>query len=219
MGEATWAPTPATPTMATLQKWVCGYVGFPDDDEALETALAGIRQAIAKINTRDWNWAIVYEDMVSDATLVDYAVPSNFRKPYRLLAVDADGLTKFRLAYVPWKSFLDEYQEQTASGDPCVYTVANMREYGTVSLDCTPRAEWVARYPTLRIWYYRNVQNDNQDGQPDWPGFATPFVQSWAEGYTADRYAVTKASAAYAKAERHWHDMVRDDNNTETDWS
>ena len=219
MGEATWAPTPAAPSMATEQKLVCGYVGMPNDDEALEQALAAIHEAIDNINQRDWNWAAVYEDIVSDATLVDYPVPSNFKRPFRLVRLDADGLSIGRIPFVPWMSFLNEYSEgQAASGDPCVYTVANVKEYGTISLDCTPSADWVSKYPTLRLWYYRKLQYENQDGAPDWPSEFTPYVRNYAKAILAGTYAPAKVAFAHGLAEAAMNRLVRDDNNTQTDW-
>jgi antirestriction protein ArdC len=44
------------------------------------------------------------------------------------------------------------------------------------------------------------------------------FVQAWAEGFAADRYAVAKAAPAYARAADFFRDLRADDNDVQTDW-
>lgn len=218
MAESTWAPTPAAPSLATLQKWVAGYVGYPQSDEALETALAGIHMAVDRLNARTWNWTLVSDDIPFNSATIDYPLTANFKKPQRFMILNPTGGQVFRLPFISWQSFLNEYQNSETAGDPCVYSCANVKEYGTISLDVFPTTDWVSKYPSGRLFYYRKVQYDSQDGTPDWPSEFTPFVLGWAEGFVADRYAPAKAGPAYGRAEAALRELVRDDNDTQTDW-
>ncbi len=75
-------------------------------------------------------------------------------------------------------------------------------------------------YPTGRLWYYRRTQYPATVGNSlDVPSEAVAFIQAWAEGYTADRYAVQKAAPAYQRGEMAFRDLVRDDcHGQQTDW-
>jgi hypothetical protein len=218
MTQSTWSPSPAAPTIQTMQKIVAGYVGMPTDDEALDSALAGIRMAIDRVNQRTWNWAVTFEDIPFDTAIVDYPLPANFKKTQRFMICDSSSNPVFRLPFKTWQSFLNEHPESTSAGSPCVYSTANVKQYGTLSLDVFPTTDWVAQYPTGRLFYYRKVQYDNADGQPDWPSEVTPFVLAWAEGFVADRYAQAKAQAAYSRAEMSRRELIADDNEQQTDW-
>jgi len=219
MGEATWAPAPTVPTIAETQKIVAGYVLMPRRTEALETALYAIREAIDKLNTmREWNWSLVSEDLPLDAALVDYPVPSNFKKAARLLVVDANDLSVFRIPYYPWVDFLDKYAKQHTSGDPCAYSCANAKEFGTVSLDVIPSVSFVSQYPTLRLWYYRAVQYEAENGAADWPSYATPLIVAWAKKVMAETYAPGKVLTAAANYREARQDLETYDNEIMPDW-
>jgi len=131
-------PTPVADTLSMLQKEVAGYVLMPTDPEVLETALAGIRRAIDRLNTRQWNWALVYDDIAFLADQQDYDLQKWFKAPRNFGLFDSTESAVARLEYKPWKTFLMEHQDMRESGTPCVYSCANVKEFGTLSLDVKP---------------------------------------------------------------------------------
>jgi hypothetical protein len=100
-----------------------------------------------------------------------------------------------------------------------------VREFGTLSLNASPLAAWVVKYPAGRVWYYRFAQYPvgGSGDALDVPSYVTPYVQAFAEGYTASRYDQGKAADAYTRA-RNLFDppsrgaLVVDDNAQQTDW-
>jgi len=219
MSESTWSPTPAAETLQTLQKLVAGYVLMPTDDEVLECALAGIRRGIDRLNTRPWNWALTYSTITFVAATQEYGLDQAFKQPRNFSLRNASAVDVARISYLPWGTFLKECQWGT-SGSPGYYTGANVNAFGVIRLDLAPDAAFVALYPTGRLWFYRRVQYPSATGTSlDVPSEAVAYLQAAAEGFTADRYAVTKAAPAYARAERFFHELVVDDcHGQQTDW-
>ena len=220
MSESTWAPTPSTDTFQTIQKQVAGYCLLPTDPEVLETAAAGIRRAIDRLNTKTWNWTVTYDDIDFVVDQTDYALTSWFKSPRNFEIWNTDSKSVGRLAYKDWKTFLVEHQDLTAESEPCVYSCANVNALGSLSLNALPTASWVASYPSGRVWYYRKVQYPTTGGSDlDVPSEVVGFIQASAEGFVADRHAVAKAAAAYQRAERFLHELVVDDRHGgQTDW-
>ena len=213
-------PSPATESREMLQKSIAGYCLMPPDDlEAMEVALTGIRRAIDRINTRNWHWLLAYDDIEFLADQQDYPLRGWFKSPRNFDIWNTDGKSLYRIAYKPWKTFLTEHQDMAMAGSPCVYSIANINAFGTLSFDVRPTEGWVAAYPTGRIWYYRKAQYPTSSGQAiDVPSELVGFVQPFAEGFMADRYAVQKAASAYDRAREQWRELVKDDNEVQTDW-
>jgi hypothetical protein len=112
-----------------------------------------------------------------------------------------------------------EHPDVTAESSPCVYSVSNVTEFGTLTLNCTPSTDWVSKYPEGRIWYFRRFDYPAVNAALRWPSEMTAFVQSWAEGYTADRFAKEKAPEAYSRAREQLHELIVDDcHGGQTDW-
>jgi hypothetical protein len=219
MSESTWTPTPITDTLTTIQKSVAGYVLMPTDDEVLETALMGIRRAIDRMNSRTWNWALTYSTITFVASTQEYTLDQGFKAPRNFSLRDSSAVDVDRLMYLPWGTFLKECQWDS-TGSPSYYSGANVNYFGVIRLDVSPDATFVAKYPTGRLWYYRRIVYPTVTGNSiDVPSEAVAFIQAWAEGYAADRYAVEKAAPAYARAERQYHELVVDDcHGQQTDW-
>jgi hypothetical protein len=219
MSESTWSPTPGAETFGNIQKSVAGYVLMPTDDEVLDCAAQGIRRAIDRMNTRAWNWALTHSTITFVAGTQEYSIDSGFKSPRNFALRDSAAVDKSRLSYLPWGSFLKECQ-WGATGSPSYYSANNPNYFGLVRLDVAPDASFVAQYPTGRLWYYRRVQYPSATGTSlDVPSEAVAYIQAAAEGYTADRYAVTKAAPAYQRAERFFHELVVDDaHGQQTDW-
>jgi len=219
MSESTWSPTPYADTFQTVQKLVAGYVLMPTDDEVLDCAAQGIRRAIDRLNTRNWNWALTYSTITFVAGTQEYGLDQSFKSPRNFALRDASSVDQSRLSYLPWGTFLKEVQYGT-SGSPTYYSGANVNSFGVIRLDISPDASFVAKYPTGRLWFHRRVQYPSASGTSlDVPSEVVGFIQASAEGFTADRYAVTKAAAAYMRAERFIHELIVDDaHGQQSDW-
>ncbi len=219
MSESTWAPTPAADSFLAIQKAVAGYVLMPNDDEVLDVAAQGIRRAVDRLNTRQWNWALTYSTVTFIALQQEYTLDQSFKAPRNFSLRDSAGVDRSRIAYLPWGTFLKECQWD-AQGTPVYYSAANVNTFGVIRLDLAPAAQFVNLYPTGRLWYYRRVQYPTATGTSlDVPSEVVAFIQSWAEGYTADRYAVDRALPAYSRAEKALHECVVDDcHGQQSDW-
>jgi hypothetical protein len=220
MSESTWSPAPSADTYQLVQKLVAGYVLMPTDDEVLECAAAGMRRAIDRLNMRNWNWALQYDDITFVAGQADYVLDHEFKAPRNFEINDSGGLSIGRLGFKPWKAFVVENSSVFSSGDHGYYSVSNPHAFGLVTLDVAPTAAFVAATPTGRLWYYRRIQYPSSAGTSlDVPSEAVAFIQASAEGFTADRYAVTKAAPAYVRAEKFLHELIVDDcHGGQTDW-
>jgi len=219
MSESTWSPTPIGETFGAIQKAVAGYVLMPTDDEALDVAAQGIRRAIDRMNTRNWNWALTYSTITFVAGTQEYGLDQAFKAPRNFALRDVAATDVGRLSYLPWGSFLKECQWE-GSGTPTYYSANNVNYFGVIRLDVAPSASFVATYPTGRLWFHRRVQYPSATGTSlDVPSEAVAYIQAAAEGYTADRFAVAKARDAYTRAEAMMLALIRDDcHGQQTDW-
>lgn len=217
----TWTPSPAAETFGAIQKAVAGYVLMPTDSEVIDCAGQGLRRGIDRINSRNWNWLLAYDDITFVEGQYDYTLSRWFKAARNFELWDSNSVSRDRLGYVPWKTLITENPDATVNaGTPCRYSVSNINATGLVTLDVAPSSGWVSTYPMGRIQFFRKVQYPVDAGTAlDVPSEVVLFLQSWAEGYTADRYAVTKARDAYARAERILHELVVDDCHGQTaDW-
>ena len=219
MSESTWVPTPIADTYQSIQKAAAGYVLMPTDDEVLDVAGVGIRRAIDKMNSRTWNWALVYNDITFVAGTQEYQLQTQFKQPRNFALRNTSGADVNRISFKPWGIFLKECQWGFV-GQPNFYSVTNANLYGVLRLDLSPNSSFTSIYPTGRLWYYRRVSYPGGDSTSlDVPSEAVRFIQAQAEGYVADRYAVAKAASAYARAEQAYRDIVRDDcHGQQADW-
>ena len=219
MSESTWSPAPAAESLQAIQKAVAGYVLMPTDDEMLDCALQGIRRGVDRLNSRTWNWALVYQTITFVAGTQEYPLDAQFKQPRNFALRDSAAVDRDRLSYLAWGDFLKEVQYD-ASGSPCYYSASNPNLYGVVRLDVSPSSSFVSTYPTGRLWYYRRVAYPVATGTSlDVPSEATMFLQAVAEGYAADRFAPEKAQPAYQRSERFLHELIVDDcHGQQTDW-
>jgi hypothetical protein len=219
MTESLWSPSPGASTFGEIQKGVAGYVLMPTDPEVIDCAGQGIKRAIDRLNTRNWNWALAYEDITFVAGQYDYSLNSSFKAARNFEVWNTSNLSVFRLAFKPWKTFVLEHANVAAQGEPCFYSVLNSNSTGLVTLNAAPSSGWIALYPTGRILFYRRIQYPSATGTSlDVPSEVVAFIQAAAEGYTADRFAVAKSKAAYDRAFEVLRELVKDDNDVQTDW-
>jgi len=225
MSESLWSPTPGPDPFQTIQKSVCGYVLMPDDHEALDVAAQGIRRAIDRLNTRTWAWLMIPETITFEAGVQEYGLEAAFKAPLNLSLRDTSTKDVGRLRYLSWGSFLKELQ-WGQEGNPSYYSVANSNAFGVLRLDANPSASFVGSYPTGQLWYYRKVQYPGAAGTAvDVPSECVEYIQAFAEGYTAGRYAVDKSFDAYRRAkemfdpEKNTGALIRSDNEAvQSDW-
>ena len=219
MSESDWSPTPGVETLGTLTKAVTGYVGLPTDDEATEVAVACIRRAIDKINMQRWHWAYSYQDIQFVVGTVEYGAEPDMKAPRKCTLIDTDNLEAGILRYYPWAEFLERLSYIGAQ-DPCEYSLSNLHDVGTITLNGTVSAAWVAKYPTMRLWYYRRVLYPSAPSDVvDVPSEFNLYLSEYAKGCVAETYnAPVKAQSAYLRAEMALRDLIRDDNEIQPDW-
>ena len=219
MTESLWSPSPGAATFGEIQKGVAGYVLMPTDPEVIDCAGQGIKRAIDRLNTRNWNWALGYDDITFVEGQYDYTLNSGFKSARNFEIWNPSSESVFRLAYKPWKTFVVEHPSLASQGDPCFYSVMNSNDFGLVTLNAAPSTGWIASYPMGRLLYYRRVQYPSATGTSlGVPSEVVAYIQAAAEGYTADRFAVGKARAAYERALEVLRELVKDDNDVQTDW-
>ena len=219
MSESTWSSSPGTESFGAIQKAVAGYVLMPTDPEVVDCAGQGIRRAIDVLNTRKWNWLLTYDDITFVSGQYDYQLSSWFKSARNFEIWNPSEESVFRMAYKPWGTFVKEHSNLATQGDPAFYSVLNSNSTGLVTLNAAPSSGWIAQYPTGRLLYYRKVQYPSATGTSlDVPSEAVAYLQAAAEGYTADRYAVGKARDAYTRASAVLRELVKDDNDVQTDW-
>lgn len=223
MSESTWQSSPVSDTVDSLQKAIAGYVLMPTDEEVLDCAAQGIKRAIDRLNTRQWNWMLWNRTITFVAGTQEYEIPSGLKSPRNFSLRDSGGIDKGRLMFQPWGTFLKEanYEGSSIGGNPCYYSAVNVTTYGLVRLDVAPSSGFVAQYPTGQLWYYRRIQYPTSTGNTlgTIPSEITPFVVATGEAYAADRYAPDKSRPAYERAERFLQDLIRDDcHNQQSDW-
>ena len=218
MSESTFVPTPNPDTLGFITKMAAGYCLKPNVDEVVECATAGVRRAIDTLNMRLWNWALAYQDITFVAATGEYQAEADLKAPRRFTLIDSDSLEAGTLTYYPWPEFITRLAHDPST-EPCSYSLSNMTQFGTITLSASPSTDWVVKYPTGRLWYYRRVPypvatSDIVIAPPE----IVAYVLEYASGFTADRYAVNKAPMAYARAEMLKRDLIRDDNETSPDW-
>jgi hypothetical protein len=219
MSESTWNPSPAAETFSTLQKGVAGYVLMPTDPEVIDCASQGIKRAIDRLNMRNWNWALTYDDITFVENQYDYQLSSWFKAARNFEVWDVSSVSQFRLMYKEWKTFVVEHSNQASQGQPCYYSCLNSNATGLVTLNAAPTTGWIQSYPYGRILYYRRVQYPAAVGNSfGVPSEVVAYIQAQAEGYTADRWAVQKSRDAYTRAEILLRELIRDDCDQQTDW-
>ena len=220
MGETSPAPLSAPDNLGTLCTLAAGYCLMPDDPEAIEIAAAGVRQAVNRLNTRKWRWAMASQTITFVVDQKEYNLNENFKAPRRFVMLDPNGRDQFRLDYKEYAVFADENLIWiTGSGDPYCYSSSNSNDFRTIILDLAPSSNWIAKYPTGRLWYFRRIAYPVQSGDPILvPSEVGSFLLASAEAFCASRYAPNKEPSARLRAEELLRELRIDDLDTQTDW-
>lgn len=215
-----FAATPATRSAARLQKEVAFYVAAPDDPEALELALLGLNDSIRRLNMRNWSWALDYDDIYTVAGTGDYTLSSGFRAPRAIELFDTDSLPAGSLNWYDPKTFVSKFPVR-GDGSPCAYTAFNVADLGTFTLDCAPTADWVDKYPIIRLRYFRNMEilalpTDTITA----PSHVESFVTWHAKMTVAASMSPERVGLAESQARIAWSLLLRDEIESQvSDWS
>jgi len=157
--------TPPSQTWGGLKGKIANAVGFGGDTKVLGLAGEGVNNATRYLNTRLWSWLLVSEDLTLVADQADYSLSSNFNVPRNSELLDSSSKPKSRIVWQDPKTFGNEWVDRSVSGDPRAYTIFNIHDTGKVSLNVPPSAAYVAKYPTLRLHYYKRLQAYTSDAE------------------------------------------------------
>lgn len=207
---------PPRRSMAQLRRSVASYVQAPDDNEALDNALVGINSGIDILNTYTWFKYIPTQSIPSVAGDRDYSLDGEIKDPRMLELLDSGGTQIGVMDYLPLKSFLDDVYFAVV-GDPYAYSINYVTR--ELLLSVAPSASWVARYPTMRLWYFprfaKLIETDDMyAGPPEHEEFLLWHGR-------AEIAAVRRpAAAGYAegRAMRILTRLRADDSNAQTDY-
>jgi len=174
--------TPPNQTWAMLNGKIANAVGFGGDSKVLGLAGEGVNNATRYLNTRLWSWLLVSEDLTFIADQADYQLANDFNAPRNNELLDSSSKPKSRLVWQDPKTFGNEWVDRSVSGDPRAYTIFNIHDTGTVTLNVPPSAAYIAKYPTLRLRYYRRMQiYTSKAGIMKIPVEVEPFLEMYAK--------------------------------------
>jgi hypothetical protein len=215
-----FTPSPGLKTCTQLQSEVVRFVRAPNSATALTVALDALREGVADINRRVWHWTRVTQDITPSEGDDAYDLSDNFKAPNHAHLLNADGNRVGFLGYIDSKNFLIENYDNSVDGAAYYYTVINGHATGEMTLSKAPDAAFVSAYPTIRLYYYRNVQPCAAGGDV----LAVPmnverYIAWRAKEYVAAVYDPDREGLARRRADKIWYSMVRDDSVIEaTDW-
>lgn len=219
--SGSFSPSPAARACSDLKADVARYVGATNAARALAEAENCIGTAVAKLNTKLWNWAIVYQDITLVAGTSDYDLAAPFKAPRKAELLNGSGTPLSRLTYLDPHSFSDEYYDRNTQGSPQVYTVENPHEYGQVNLSSPPHSSFVSQYPTLRLRYYQKVQPcSGSVTSLDIPHETAEWVSWYAKSLLAAARDPQKFSVADQTQRDLWRGLISSKVADElSDWS
>jgi hypothetical protein len=209
---------PSNKAYSSLKNEVARYVLRPDDSEALNVAGDGLNDAIRRLNTETWYWALVKQDISLVNGTATYSLSDAFRAPRNASLLNASNQECVRLSWMDPKTFEAVYQDaRSAVGSPESYTAYNNYSDGLVTLYPTPDA---SSYPKVRIRYSQNLANfSGASDTLNAPSWVEGFIVSWAQAYMAAIYAPDKYDRAKRAAEEWWMHLRRTDQKQAlTDW-
>ena len=86
----------------------------------------------------------------------EFDLTSNFRSSIAANVIDANGIIRYPLRYIPWSLWTKRVYGSTSTVNlPYYYTVRNVHETGQVIFD--PRPSSTTQYPIIRIDYFRRI--------------------------------------------------------------
>lgn len=214
MAEAvsgSFSPTPGTSTLTKLKKEVASFILAPSDTDALEVAEMGVKEAIRKVNGRNWKFMRTTDDISTVASTRTYSLQASFLAPEHCELLNSSSNPNGMLHWLAPKEFNRTFRERSSTGSPSHYTVQNARDTGVIELSRPPSSGFVTSYPTLRLRYYAAVAFPTDAAVLDVPVWLEPAVSWWAKMYIASVYDERKVGIASRFFSDCWRDAVAHD--------
>ena len=193
----------------TLAMDVARLVGGGHD--AYEEAKRGIIDGVRKINMR--HLFTFMRKQSAAITLVDgtdaYATQSMF---YAMHAVQlrrtSDNQPYRTLRYMPWRTFQELVQLQTAEGIPEVWTFFNIHDDEEIILYPTPDATTASDYELVESYFERIATPNDDHAVIGGPENLSKALKSYAEHHVLFHFE--RENLAWQKKLREFEDDVRD---------
>ena len=219
MSIAVPASTTYVPGTQTGQVLVSQIMSFfqATGSDAEGTALAGLNSGISMINSKTWKKIYGSTDITFVAGTSEYAVPSNFKDPIRLILLDSSSNRVGRVDHMTNADMYDEFQVETTAGEPTFYTV----NYSTrkVDLDSDPTSAWVTNYPTGRLFYHKRIAKLTPGGSTGLPPEFDEFLVARGALWMAKVRDPRRVSDMATESRERWSMLLRDDTNINTDFA
>jgi hypothetical protein len=212
--SATFTFNPANTAFSVLYGRALNYVHMPTGaTEAVAVAKEGINDAIAQINTRDWNSLREMLDITLVAGTREYALDARFRNPISFELINSTGNPGGGLAFYPWKTFNIRYPDRRAtSGSPEAVSIYSLVTNGYLTLNVEPTAAFVATYAKIRTRFYARLPVLSADA--DTLGTinsvaigAPPEFEIFLVWYARALLAAIYRPEGVPYAERRWKDL------------
>jgi hypothetical protein len=210
---------PSPRTFEQLKDSILRYLKLTDDTEADALAADAIRGGLVRLA------AYPLKSMLSTAVLTmttsthELTLPTDFSMSFSLHLLDTNSLRDGRVVYKREEDF--DYiveSDEGVSGSPEIFTV---RGGGTtLEFDRTPTTEVVSAHPTVRLRYFKRVDQlvsstDTFSLAPEIEEFLIWFGRSQlAPLYDAKMFGLAQQESNRALADAIKRDSIRD----EQDW-
>jgi hypothetical protein len=177
-----------------------------DAEEGREVALAGIREAEDRLNTKLWRWNITTQSITLTGATT-YTLLATFKAPRSAQLVDSGGTPRDLIRYLDPKTFDLQYPDRSGAALEA-YTAYNDRDDGLITLNSTS-----ASYPTLKLVFYRRIQTMTDAAATPLaiPREVESFVYWTGAMYVASIYDTAKIGFADRRADEMWAQLISDE--------
>jgi hypothetical protein len=207
-----YSPTPSTRTFGNLKAEVAGAVMGEDHEEVRAVAGRGINAGIRWCNSRKWNQLVRRQDVTLVLDDADYSITADYKDSFHLECLDSSSNGARALEWQDPKSFFERFPIRDASGTPTHATVPQQNQDGLLILSKPPDAAFIAKYPTLRHWFFHRLNTLTDDGE----SLAAPsefegVLSAHGEWFVARRFAPEEARNAWVNLRDLREQLIQDD--------
>lgn len=207
----TYTQSPGNTSLADLLADISRYCLLDSTDSEIETAAtSALTDAEDRINMRNWSWSRATVDITPNVTTNTYVVGATFKAPRGAWLLNSAGSAVATLGWKDPKTFSLEHYERSTSGYPRYYTAFNLRLDGLLTLDYFPSSDFIAHYPTIRVWFWKRLQATGVSGA-DIPREVESFLRWHAKAVMAATYDPGKYRIAKEESLEAWGKLVYDD--------
>ena len=126
--------------------------------------------------------------------------------------IDSNSKEIRPIEFLPPKEFALAFPYQVTSGSPCHYTVKNAHADGLITTDVPVSASYITIYPKWRHYYFaRVIYPASSSAIFDVPNEVESFLLWRAKEEMAADFKPDKVTYAKSKANKHWRELVADD--------